>query len=513
MTQSSETGENQSTADSLATVASGGTLVAASKVVSLAFGFLTQLVMARLLTEAAYGEVVLTLAVVNIGGLFATLGLDDGVMRELPHHEDTPAKSRGVIRAGFLTSIVSGSVVALLIYLSAPVLATQIFRDPSLTPLFRIASIGVPFVVLSNVAVSLARGARDARPHAIVNQLFQPFARLLLIAGLVLLGFEAAGAVAGQMAAVVLAALLALYIGYRILPDVRAPSERMYRPLLAFSLPLVLVQGMGFLNSNLDIYMVGYFMQSPDIGVYNIALQLGNLLTAVVATMGFLLPPVMTRLHEQGQTQEMQRTYQVITKWLVVLGLPVFVVLFFAPEFVIGTLFGGDYARGSTALRILLLGKLFAILMGLNGMALIALGENRVVSYIMFCQVLVNVGVNVLLIPVYGIEGAAVAIMASIIIGDVLGVAVLYRRYGVHPFTRPAISPVLAICALGGISYLGFDAAGIPTPAVVGLVGIAYLPIIAKLVPEPEDEELLQLVEERTGREFSRLRGAIRAVR
>jgi O-antigen/teichoic acid export membrane protein len=504
--------EQQSAVDSLATIASGGALVAGSKFISLGFGFLTQLAMARLLTEGAYGEVVLTLAVVNIAGLIAKLGLDDGVTRELPHYEDDPSKARGVVRAGLGIGAVSGVIAGAIIYLVAPILATSVFENSSLTELIRIAAVGIPFIVLSSVSISLARGSRDARPHAFVNQLFQPFARLILIAGLLILRLNAAGAVIGQTLALTMAALIALYLAYRAVPDLSGPSEPMYRSVLLFSLPLVAVQGMGFLNSNIDVYMVGYFMQSPDLGVYNIALQLGNLLTAVVATFGFLLPPVLTRLHKNNKPEQMRRTFQVLTKWIVIIGLPAFIVLFFAPKFVIGTLFGENYARGALALQVLAAGKLFAMLMGLNGQALIALGDNKVVSYIVFCQTFVNVAANVLLIPIFGFVGAAAGIAASIVVGDVLGAAVLYRRYEVHPLTRTVLSTIFAVLATAVFSFFLLQAMRYPTEAVVVVIGILYLPIVAWLAPEPEDEELLQLVEEQTGYDFEFLRGLVRSV-
>src|SRR6056297_3246240 len=96
--------------DSLATVFSGGVLVSASKFVALGFGFFTQVAMARLLTEAAYGDVVLALTVVNVATLAAKLGMDDGVMREFPHHEEDPAKARGVSRAALVVAAISGTL-------------------------------------------------------------------------------------------------------------------------------------------------------------------------------------------------------------------------------------------------------------------------------------------------------------------------------------------------------------------------------------------------------------------
>lgn len=510
MTESSE--EGQSTVDTLSTLATGGALVSFSKFLSLGFGFLTQVTMARLLTEAAYGQVVLTMSIINVGGLIAKLGLDDGLTREFPHHEDSPKKARGVIWAGFVIGTVSGVIVAAVVFVVSPILASQVFDEPSYTALFRLAAVAIPFVVITSIAVSLSRGSRDARPHAYVNQLFKPAMRLVFIGTFVFAGFGAIGAITGQILAIVLAALVALLFAWRILPIYDGPTTPMYRSVLAFSVPLIAVQGMGFVNSNVDVYMVGYYLESASLGVYNIALQLGNLLTAVLVTTGFLLPPILTRLHKQDKQREMRRMFQILTKWMLVFGLPVFVVLFFAPEFVIGLLFGESYTSGTTALRVLLVGKLVAIVMGLNGSALVALGDNRIVSIIVFCETVINVALNVLLIPVVGIVGAAIGMAVSSVVGDSLGVAILYRRHRLHPFTKPVLATVSAVAAFGGISYGFLWMVGLPTFAVVPLVGIAYVPIVASLAPEPEDEQLLTRVEDRTEYDLTFVRRAFRMV-
>lgn len=505
--------QDESTVDSLATIISGGALVSIGKVLALGFGFLTQVAMARLLTEAAYGNVVLALAVVNIAGLVAKLGLDDGVMREYPHHEDDPARAHGVIRASTAIAAISGVIAAIAVFSAAPLIARRIFDDVSLIPLFRIAAVGIPFITTSSVAISLAQGARDARAQAYVRQLFQPAARLLLIGTLLLAGYSAIGAIVGQISSLILAAFLAFYLARRSLPSFDVSPAPMYRSVLSFSLPLIAVQGMGFLNTNVDIYMVGYFMESASLGIYNIALQLSNIVTSILGTAGFLLPPMLTRLQQRGKEVEMRRTFQLLTKWMVVIILPVFVVLFFAPDLVIGLLFGETYTEGSLALQILLAGSLIGIFMGLNTQALIALGGNRVVLYIIFCQTVINIVVNYTLIPIIGLEGAAVGMATSAVVGDILGVAVLYRRYGVHPLTRTVVSPIVAVVGIGIIGYSALRVLGLPSYLTVVLVGIVYLPIIAILAPEPEDEELLTRVEDKTGYDLGMVRQAVHSLR
>jgi O-antigen/teichoic acid export membrane protein len=287
----------------------------------------------------------------------------------------------------------------------------------------------------------------------------------------------------------------------------------MYRPVLVFSLPLVAVQGLGFVNTNVDIYMIGYFLDSSSLAVYNISLQLGNMVTAVLSTIGFLLPPILTKLDEENKRTEMLRSYQVLTKWMVVLVLPVFVVLFYSPRIVIGTFFGGSYTAGVLALRILLVGKLLAIIMGLNFQALVALGNNKIVSYITVIQTVINVILNYLLVPIFGFEGAAVGLTLSIIVGDVIGVTVLYRRTGLHAFTRSVISPAVVTNAVAAGGYVLLSSLGFPTSLTVAIVGFTYVPIVIILAMEPEDERLFSEIEEQLGYDLDPVRQTLYSLR
>lgn len=499
---------DSSIVDSLTTVVSGGALVSASKVVSLGVGFLVQLAMARLLTSGQLGEVVFALAAINFAALLATLGMGQGLMRELPHHEDNPGKAQGVVRAGIVLGAIAGPAVAAGLFLLAPILDAHIFEG-SMTTLLRVGALGVPCLVAVKVAVALARGARDARVHAYVNQLTQPTLRMLFITALLLLtSLGALGAVSGAVAAYLVSALVAVYLAARSIPSFDAPPVPMYRAVLLFSLPLLLANGMQFVNRQVDTFMIAYFLASDQLGIYNISLQLSNLMMAMHGTFGFLLAPMLTRLHESGRDDEMRRIFQLMTKWIVILSLPATIVLVFAPELAILP-FGSEYTEGATALRILLMGKLFMIATGLYQQSLVGLGHNRLASMLVAMETVINVVLNFVLIPIYGFEGAAMAMSASTIVGNTIGAYLLYDLYDIQPFTSALAKLGLAVGALAGAGSAAALWFGLPLELVVVIVGVAYLPLVATVGLEPEDEMLFSRFEERLGYDLTPIRQAV----
>jgi O-antigen/teichoic acid export membrane protein len=85
---------------------------------------------------------------------------------------------------------------------------------------------------------------------------------------------------------------------------------------------------------------------------------------------------------------------------------------------VLGFLFGANYAPAATALRILSIGFIISNFMGPNGATLIVMGEVRFVMWATLTTALLNIGLNIALIPPFGIEGTAIASVATITSGN-----------------------------------------------------------------------------------------------
>ncbi|MFB6186655.1 MAG: polysaccharide biosynthesis C-terminal domain-containing protein, partial [Halobacteriaceae archaeon] len=212
------------------------------------------------------------------------------------------------------------------------------------------------------------------------------------------------------------------------------------------------------------------------------------ILLSVLITIGFLLPPALTELQKKGKQNEMKLLYQVITKWMFLIGVPIFSVLFFAPKLVLELLFGQRYVPGVSVLRILLIGYLFSTLLGLTFRTLVGLGRNRIVAYTTFGQLLVNSTLNVLLIPIFGISGAAIALAGSVFVGNTLNILILYRHHNIHPFTNRMIHSFAALLGVSAIGYYVVEMFSFQTATVILFVAVAYPFVVVKLAIGPQDK-------------------------
>ncbi|NHN46526.1 flippase [Halostella sp. JP-L12] len=506
----------KSESSQLATIASGAGFVFGGRLAKLGLGFSLQVIMARLLGADAYGGVVLATMTMAVGVLIARLGMKSGVMRKLPYHEDDPATARGIVKASVQIAIVSSFVMGSILMVTAPIISTRLFNNPSITPLIRIAAVGIPFSVFMTIGVSTARALRDAKTHVLVNQLLSTGLKVVLIGVLLLAGWGAAGAVMGNVLAMAVSALAALYLSYRALPfSVRGPTIPMRFELLTFSFPLLLASSADYLLAQTDTFLVGMFMAAGDVGAYNVAYRLHSLGMIFFYPVTFLLPPVLTRLMKHDQVQSADRTYKVVTKWMTLLTLPLFLLVFLFPEVVIKSAFGNEYATGATALQILIIPVMVTTILGANGSALVAFGHNHVNLYGNGTVALLNIGLNVLFIPKFGLIGAATATAISFVTRDLFYTALLYYWYDIQPFSRALLQPLIGVALLVAIGYavfVRFFTSSFLTVACIGLVFLTvYGPLVIRLgAIKPIDIEVINRFEDSTGVQLASARRVVK---
>jgi len=510
--------EDESQGALLGTVAGGAIWSFGGRIAKMALLFIVEIVMARFLGLSSYGGITLAVVIINIGTTVAGLGLGQGITRKVPYYETEPGKARGAIWSALGSALVGGIVVGASIFVAAPFIATQIVNDPDLVWLFRVGGLAIPFSVLVGIGISIAKAFNDATTHVAVQQLFIPTSRAIVIPGLIAAGFGAIYATAGIAATLVLGGCLAIVLGFRHIPfELRGPREPMFREMITFSAPLMLASGMQFLITNMDTILVGMFLATASVGVYNAQLKIMNLGWVFFYPITTLLGPVLTRFDRDDRRKKAKRTYQVSSKWMSLLTLPVFLLVFLFPNVVIRATFGADATAGSTVLRILILPVLFSVLLGANGGALVALGHNRIHMYGNAATAASNLGLNLYLIPRYGIAGAATATALSLGMKNVIYSARLYQAHGVHPFSGSLVRVLGSITPLVIIGYVVFITlfpVRFATVTVVGLVFLAVYTVVVVKVGgiEQEDIDVVTRFEESKGLDLDILRSVIKCL-
>jgi len=445
--------------ESLKKIVHGVVIAMVGMFLGIVLQFITRLLIARYGLEVNYGIFSLALAVLTFGMMLASMGLHQGATRYIAYarSKNNAVEVRSVISISLLLVVAASVIIGLALFLSAEAVAVNIFHSRDLTTPLQIFAIGMPFFALINIFASLFRGFDRAEPqvyfqYVMLNTLFVIFLLVVTFGGLPFVTVFYA-----YLAALVITCTASVVYTVKKLPEpivFRAADVSTSKQLLAFSLPLLGTAMLLTITLWTDTLMLGYFKTPDLVGLYSAAYPLAQFIAFPLSALMLIYIPVATTLFSQDLMAELRKNYVSLTKWLVSLTAPVFLVLCLFPEAVLSIFFGASYTDAALALRILSASFFLVNIFGPGTATLIALGKPRFVMWVTLAGATVNVVLNIILIPPLGIVGAAIASAISFILGSVVVFLRLYSLCQIQPFRWNLFKPLVASVVLAFIFQL-----------------------------------------------------------
>lgn len=445
---------------SLKTAVKGTTLIVSGMVVGNALWFVIKILIVRNITVDELGLYSLTITIATVLSALAALGTHMGTPRNISsflgkeRHEDVRSLARASLHINFISSMMIG----ILLFLLSGLLSRHVFYKPEIATLLRVISVTIPLFTMATIIGGILRGYGYVGHKVYYMDIGQPLYFLCILGILLLNGLTLQNVIyAFTFASVLMFISIASYEYKKVgIPPLPLSKGFHYKDLLTFSLPLMIAGISSLILNWTDTLMLGRYTPTESVGIYNISISLAKLMFFIFGAMGFVFMPMATEMHAKEQRAELKRTYQVLTKWVFAGTFPLFFVLFFFPEMTIEFLFGKDLVAASMPLRILILGFLFHVFLGTNGMMLTVLGLTKTVMKISVFSAVLNILLNYILIKRIGLDvmGAAIATLISYVIMNILISTTLYRVSDIHPFTFKYIKPVIGASAVGFMIYI-----------------------------------------------------------
>jgi O-antigen/teichoic acid export membrane protein len=404
---------------------------------------------------------------------------------------------RGTVRLGLGLSTASSVVLGAGLFLAAPWLAEDVLRDAALLSPLRFVALALPFATYTEAALAATQGFRTMRPSAYVGLLLEPGLRLALT-GLLLPAMGLTGAMVALLAGYATAAVLAAVALLRLLGPGRQKPRYRPRELLGFST----VNWMSTLASTgllwVDTLLLGMFLSSEDVGLYNVATRLITMATFVMPAVNSAFAPRIADLHHRGRAESLARVYAVAAGWNVRLTVPIFAVLLAFPAELL-SLFGKGFAAAAAVTVTLAIGKFIVAATGPCGLMLDMSGRPAWSMANNLAGLVLNVLLNLWWIPEYGIVGSAVAWALSLTLVNLARVLEVWRIMGMLPFDLASLKGVAAGAGATVVGLLVNRWLGRPLDLVVGIpaLGLTYLGLLLALGISAEDRLVLGLLTRR----------------
>ena len=406
------------------------------KLISTGFKYFTQVGLAWLLGAESFGLYTLGITIYQFGELFSRMGLDSGVVRyvSIYYGAGDPRRLKGVLLQAIGLPLLSGMVFGGTLFFASAPIAQGLFGKPELAPALRIFAIALPLGAATNVGAFATTGFQITQYKVYIWELLLPLINLLLAIVLCTIGFGVQGAAVAWLVALTLALAATVYFIRRIFPGIASRSPKPLfesKQLITFSLPLGFGTFAWLILLWTDVLMLGYFRSASEVGVYRAASQTSLLINIIAGSLITVFAPMIASLYSKGEFEEMGKVFQTSSRWSFSLTLPLFLTIGVAGKNIL-SIFGTEFAIGWLPLVILALGQLARS--GAGGLSnhMLAMSGNQYLKLVADIGLAItNIALNILLIPRWGVMGAAVATGISITTISMLRAALVKHVLGV----------------------------------------------------------------------------------
>ncbi len=444
---------------------SGGGFVAriASAGISLlSFGILT-----NHMGTSAFGTYSYALAWLNVLAMIGRLGFNKSATRFLAAYRGAGdwGRIRGFIqycrRTTYWISIGAGLVGAAVLAVFWQPIAAYYDGEPFIWTML-IALLSLPLMSYLQVSEGVLDGfkrvglsqvpLRMARPALIALLTLGAFAWLSAGKAVDASGttyFTAQAAMVVNLAATLLALLLAGFIVARTLPpEARQATPVFEKPLwFSTSRDMVWTSGFNLIIVEANLILLGALNGSDEAGLegvalFNVASKVAQLLIIALTATNAILQPISADLFARKKLSDLQRIVSIGANGVFAIAVAGAAVLYVGSGY-LGAIFGPQFSASAPYLIVLIFGQVVNAFTGPSLLLLNMTGHQRDAARIMGIAALINVVLNVLLIQAYGALGAAYATAASIIIWNALAAVVVWYRLGIvsialyYPARRP----------------------------------------------------------------------------
>ena len=416
----------------------GGSAVvqAANILLALAAG----VVLARTLGPESYGTYTFVLSIVTLLSLPAKAGLPTLLVREIAKNQVKRQWGllRGILK--FSNGLALGYATVVAAAGSGLVLSGVILGNSASATSFAWGLWLLPLMALEATRTASLRGLRWVVTAQLPEKIVRPALMIVLVGGAAITGttLNPDTALQFQLVGAFVAFLVGAFVLVKALPrDVtNAIPEYAVRPWLASLAPLTFFVGLKLLDSQVAIIFLGFLSTPEDVGLFKVAATGAGLVTFSLMAVNMALAPQLARLYNAGEKEKLQRVVTLSVRAVCAISLPVALVLIVWGEPIVGFVFGNEYSGAADALAILCIGQLINTSAGSVGAVLSMTGNDQLVFIGALLALTVNTVLALVLIPAYGLTGAAVSFAVSISTWNIFLSIMAWSKLGINTYLK-----------------------------------------------------------------------------
>ena len=415
------------------------------------FRYMFSIIMARFLGAQMLGLYSLGNAITRIAEILALLGLDNGVLRFVSRDTEDKFNVDRSIYTSLKIGLISSILIAVLLFLSAEKIVNEILNEDSfLITVIKVFAISLPFTVLTLISSFATQAFKILKYKIFVNQIVNPLTLLIaFVASYFLLGIELSILLPTVVSSIIgLMFILKFLTNFSSISLSKIIGTTVDKDILKFSVPLMFVSAIGIIMHWIDIIMLGILSNATEVGMYHPIERTAGLVRMILFAFAGIFAPIFSEHYFKKNKNGMKDSYQSSSKYILAFSLPIFIFLFIFSEPML-LVFGTEF-QNYFALKVLLLGIFIQTIFGLGSSTLTMSGYTKFNLLNVSIALFLNIISNSILIPLYGLTGAALATSFALIVLSTLRYFENLILMNLNLFSFKLIKPIIS----GAITFV-----------------------------------------------------------
>ena len=411
----------------------------------MALLFVLHVLLARVLGAQEYGVYAYVMAWINILILVSKLGWDGTIIRYLPAYvaNNEWSMARGLLRKGNQIVLITGAVIVIgliqFVHFSKDLPEHQ-------TKSFLAGALIVPLTALGLLRSAPLRAFKQVILAQLPEGILKPAFAFVGVLLLYYLGGKTPllsySAVEIQLLVAVGVFLLTVWFSHKHTPAALKQADSVYRTpeWVQYTGSIFFIGSMHLVLNRTDLVMIGWFRGTTDAGIYAVASRIAGLMTFGLAAVNFVIMPMISEFYTRKMHSELARVLQLGIRGIILISIPLALILMLTGRPILG-IFGHEFVAGYRVLVILSLAQLFNALAGPVDLLMTMTQYQNKAAIVFGGGALINIILNYLFIPRFGIEGAAVATAIAILFWNTTFMVLMTRHLNLAPFTfKPRVT-------------------------------------------------------------------------
>jgi len=397
----------------------GAATVLVISLIAAFLGYLVRFVLARNLTVEEFGLFYAVFSFLGLFGVFKSLGFDKALVKFIPDFKHK--KRNDLIKSSILYSsivkVITNTIVIMVVYSLSAYLSIHFFHNPKADIVLRLMAIAF---FLDGFVLVLKFSFQGFKKMAYFSSI--DLIRMLLILIVLLIGFKLNyGLLSPIIAYIAIPVILLVVFGFiffkKVFPEFFKSKfvleKSSLKRISKYSIFVMATSVGGVVLGYTDTIMLTYFSGLTAVGLYSVASPTARVLIYFARAITGIMLPLTSDLHAKGEKKLLKIGIEELYKYSVIILFPAVLISFSFADLAISIFFGKNYILAATPLKILSIGMIFHILWSINGDFFSGIGQPQLNSKIVYFAAIFNFIGNLILIPLIGINGAAIATSGS----------------------------------------------------------------------------------------------------